>query len=485
MISRFKQLGKDSIIYGIGGAAAKAVGFFLLPVYTRIFSPAEFGTIEMLVVINGFLGTFLVMGMDSAQSFFFFEQKKGGQRAQANLVSAVLQWRLAWGGTIVLFGTLSAPLLNKFFFNGNLSWEYFAIAFSAALFGQVQNQSAQVYRLLYKPLGYMLVTLGQTLLSAALIVLLVVVFNFGIIGYFCGMLVGAGVASICGWYSLRDYIHLKVWHKEWWPKLITFGAPFLPVGLAMYVLRTSDRWFINYYHGEAALGIYAIGAKFASIILIAVETFRLAWWPLAMDSMHSDDGPDLFRAIGRLYLGLGVAGVVFITTLSPILVRLFTAPAYHSAYPVVGILAWYVIFYGFILIASAGVWIKKKTMIVPLLSGIAALLNIFLDYLFVPKFGGFGAAIATSISFFIWVVLALIISEKLWYVGHNLWILFAEVMVGVIACTYILYGYSHKGEVWSVWLCCLVAIFILVLLSVSKTHRLLAWQKITINRIRL
>ena len=71
--SRFKQLGKDSVIYGIGGIIAKGIGFFLLPVYTRIFSPAEYGTIEMLMVLNQFLGALLVMGMDAAQSFYFFE----------------------------------------------------------------------------------------------------------------------------------------------------------------------------------------------------------------------------------------------------------------------------------------------------------------------------------------------------------------------------------------------------------------------------
>jgi len=75
MKHRLKQLGKDSLIYGIGGVLAKGIGFFLLPVYTRIFTPADYGTIEMLTVLNSFLGSILVMGMDSAQSFYFFEQK--------------------------------------------------------------------------------------------------------------------------------------------------------------------------------------------------------------------------------------------------------------------------------------------------------------------------------------------------------------------------------------------------------------------------
>ena len=75
-MSRLKQLGKDSVIYGIGGILAKAVSFLLLPVYTRIFSPDEYGTIEMLTVICSFLSSILVLGMDSAQSMYFFKLKK-------------------------------------------------------------------------------------------------------------------------------------------------------------------------------------------------------------------------------------------------------------------------------------------------------------------------------------------------------------------------------------------------------------------------
>ena len=72
-MNRLRQLGKDSMIYGMGGIAAKGVSFLTLPIYTRIFSPAEYGSIEMLAVISSFLAALLVMGMDSAQSMFFFQ----------------------------------------------------------------------------------------------------------------------------------------------------------------------------------------------------------------------------------------------------------------------------------------------------------------------------------------------------------------------------------------------------------------------------
>ena len=98
--SRLAQLGKDSVVYGLGAVLAKGIGFLLLPVLTRIFTPAEFGAIEMLATIAALLSAVMVMGMDSAQSFYFFEQRDRGHEAQAELVSAILQWRLIGGGAI-------------------------------------------------------------------------------------------------------------------------------------------------------------------------------------------------------------------------------------------------------------------------------------------------------------------------------------------------------------------------------------------------
>src|SRR5688572_8730986 len=96
-MTRLRQLGKDSLVYGFGRLLANGITFFLLPVYTRIFSPADYGTIETLTIVAGLLTAVLGLGMDTAQSYYFFEQKRAGKAAQARLVSAILQWRLIWG----------------------------------------------------------------------------------------------------------------------------------------------------------------------------------------------------------------------------------------------------------------------------------------------------------------------------------------------------------------------------------------------------
>jgi O-antigen/teichoic acid export membrane protein len=441
---KLKQLAKDSIVYGFGDVAGKAILFLLLPVYTRIFVPIEYGSIETLTMLNNFLSIFLMAGMDGAQSFYFFEQKKFGKTAQTNVVTAIIQWRLIWGSVGVILATILSPLLNSLFFKGQLRWEYFAIAFSGALFVQLVGQCASVFQLLYRPLRFIGITLAYVSISSVISILLVVFFGWGIIGYFTGTCIGAGIAAIFGCWLIRDYLDFSKLHNEWWPKLLKFGSPFIFGELAMYALYTTDRWFIMHYQGQNGLGIYAVGAKFVIFVLVAVNAFRAAWWPMAMDTLHSENGHKLFQTVARLYLGLGVILVVLLTFLSPLLIKFLSGPAYHCAYPIIGTLSWYAIFYGFFLIISAGIFKKEKTLFLSIPMGIAGLINIVLNFFLVPRFGGIGAAIATSFSFFVLVLIIIIISEKFWPVKYPLGIFALQIGVGITGCWRILYIYQNN-----------------------------------------
>ncbi|MAJ97277.1 MAG: hypothetical protein CMI56_01510 [Parcubacteria group bacterium] len=413
-MNRLKQLGKDSAVYGIGGIASKSIPFFLLPIYTRVFSPVDYGSIEMLTILGNFIAAILIMGMDSAQSMYFFREKEKGRAAQNSIVSAVFYWRTIWGGATIVFATLLTPLINSLLFDGEIQFLDFFVVFLNVFFLQIMSQSAEVLRLIYRPWGYISVVLSQSVLAAAFVLLFVVVLEQGITGYFLGSAIASFLVAIFGWYKVRDYLEFKNAHFVHWPMLIKFGAPLMPSALAVYVMNTSDRWFVQYYHGSEALGIFSVGAKFALILMLAVQTFREAWWPIAMDSMHSSDGKVTFQLISKLYIGLGTAAIVILTFFSQSLVTFMTASEYHSGWVLVGILAWQAVFYGFFLIASAGIWKAEKTYLNLYIIIFTALIGIGMNLLLVPELGGVGAAIATAITHFLWIIITMVVSERYW-----------------------------------------------------------------------
>ena len=72
-----KRIGLDSVVYGLGTALGKAVPFLLLPFYTKYLEPSDYGVIEIMSILSAFLTSLINLGLDSAQSFFFFKFNSG------------------------------------------------------------------------------------------------------------------------------------------------------------------------------------------------------------------------------------------------------------------------------------------------------------------------------------------------------------------------------------------------------------------------
>lgn len=436
---RIKEVFRTGIIYGLGSIVSKGLGFFLLPVYTAIFTVSEFGIIEMLMSISSIVSTIIVMGLHASQSFYYFQQKERGYEKQAEIISAVFSIKVVWGITFIIILALLTPTLNSWLFEEKLSVQLFMIVFIGTFFGTVVSQSVEVFRLLFRPWPYITINIINSVLMAVLILMFVLLLNMGVKGYVTGFLVASIMTAVLGVYLIRGYLRFKLFPKELIFKIIRFAVPLLPAALSMYIMITADRWFILYFKDETQLGIYAVAAKFAMIIALAIETFRQAWWPVALDAMHSDDGPRTFRMLSRLYLGFAGIGVILISLLSQLLVQWFTAEPYHESYPLVGILAWQSVFYGFYMVISAGIWKREKTAVSALLMAIFALFNVALDYILVPMYGLYGAAFTTAITFFLWCVTSIIVSERYWYIGFPYTVLLFQLLISVPTSIYAIY----------------------------------------------
>lgn len=460
MKKHLERLGKDALIYGIGGIMSRGLGLFLLPVYTRIFNPGDYGIIEILSTFSGLLLSSLILGTDSAQSFYFFKEKNNGIAAQSGIITAIFQWRILWGGLVLILAISASPLLNSAFFKGVLPLRLFFIAFCATFFAQIASQSIEIYRLTYRPWHFIGTNSGSLLVSAVVTVLLVYVLKFGLISFFIGLLVSWILFTIIGLLTLRQYLDFSTWRFDLWPKILKFSLPAVPSALAMWVIMSTDRWFINFYHSTDMVGIYAVAAKFALFIGFSVEVFRLAWLPVALDAMHTPEGPAVFRAITRFYVGAGVAGVVILTAISPKLLQWFAVPSFYPAYPMVGVLAFSAVFYGFYLISTAGVWKAEKTWWGTVALLLAAVLNVILNALLVPAYAGMGAAIASALAMFAGNAVLLFISEREWPTKPQYNIIMAQIFIAVMAVWGILRLYASGRQAW-------MAVFITIIASVT------------------
>lgn len=417
IVNRIKQLMSDSVIYGLGGVLSRSISFLMLPIYTRVFTTEEYGNIEMLVVVSSLLAALMTVGQDSAQSFYFFKKKDGGVEEQGRVVSSGVAIRVASGLPIVIAASLAAPLVNNLLFSGSLGLQVFFIAFVGAFFNQLFLQVNEIFRLSYQPWPYIALSTLQAAIAASIVLFTVLILQQREVAFFVGTFVASIAMSITGWIFNRRYLVSIRGSRDTVTELLRYGVPLVPVELTMYAMSSADRWFLSSYKGVEAVAIYAVGAKIALILTFFFETFRKAWWPIALDAMHSSDGPALFRKVATLYIYLGMCVTLMFCFSAKWVTSVLSAPIYLDAWKIACVLSLQSFLYGFFLIVSAGIIYREKTARIAQLTGFAAVVGVILNALFVPIYGTLGAAVATVLSYYALITVTYLLSERYWAIG--------------------------------------------------------------------
>lgn len=408
----FKKLIGDSAIYGLSAILIKSIGFLTLPIYTRIFSPEEFGLVEMFASIAGILSILMTSGLDSAQTYFFMEAKNTGHKSIKEITSSILKLRLLIGLTIVFVGSIFSFIILEFAFNTPPPTYFLWMALGSTFFGTLISQSLEIFRLIYAPWKYVALSSIQTLSGVGFALLFAYYFDWGVEGYLLGILVASSVTMLIGWFATKDYCDWTRVENGLWGAFLKFGLPLLPAGLLVWVMQASDRWFIMKMMGSYEVGLYAVAAKVSLIVLVVVDTFRKACAPIAMDMMFRSDGSEFFKKIALWYVFFGSLFLIVITLLAPFIIKIIAAPEYFSTWKLIGVLSWSSVFYGFYIISARGIIFKKQTHLTILAYGCGAILNIIFNYLLIPIYGMMGAALSTILGLFVANVIAMTISNK-------------------------------------------------------------------------
>lgn len=445
------RLGKHAMIYGGTSVVTAALGFLLILFATRMATPAQYGTIELFRVTNQFLAFVIVVGMDMAQSYFFYKTDEAQARnSKSSLNGALLQFRMAWGLAAVAAAAFIVPwALAKWsgvtaVSHSQLFWTLaWCWAFETSLIPLTH------FRLSSQPLHFGFFSILHTLLAGGLAVLGMAFWSDPVTGYLAGFGSASWIVLIAMVLLLRRQFLFWPPQTQWWGRLFRFGFPFLYSAPFLFGLQTADRWFVLKWLGSSELGIYAVGAQFAAMTGGVVTVFITAWSPIAMSKLESEDGPKFFRTVARLYLGGFSALAVGLTLVLPILLRWSTTDVYHGAVPVARILLWAPILYGFFYLAAGGIWKLQKTAWVAALMGAALAVNLAANVWAVPHLGIVGAAFSSVLAFLVMAFAALWISERLWKIHCPFMIFAAQLVLGFTASAVVAYLESRSiGFIW-------------------------------------
>lgn len=392
----FVGVSKDSLIYGLGNAVLRILALLTAPIFTRVFLPAEYGIISLISSVISFISIFLILGMDNALFVSFFQYK----RHKKEVISSAFWFLFLWGLIIVGIAALFNQNLSQIVFNTPIYRNLFLLTFATAYLTLLINVAKTVFRLEFRAKTFAIVAALNALLATGLMILLVVYFKKGLMGYFLGQLVGTLISSLVAIFLIRKNLNLKISYPKL-KEMVLFGIFFVPASISFFVFDLSDRFFINHYWNLTELGLYSIGINIASLIVFFSYALGQAWSPQVM-KIYFDSKRIFHKFVPRFfvyYLLFFFILAALISVFSQEILHIFTTPKFFAASRVVGPLALAMVFSSSNQVTSIGLTISRKTKYFAFYTFLAALLNIILNFILIPKHGMVGAAWATTFSY--------------------------------------------------------------------------------------
>ncbi len=189
--------------------------------------------------------------------------------------------------------------------------------------------------------------------------------------------------------------HPYGFNKEYWKYGLNFGIPMVFHTLSHNILTASDRLMMQQFNVDGALiGIYSFFYTFASILNSVLSTFGNSWVPFYMDNLDSKNYSNLKKMVKNYVQVFTVITVGFLM-LAREMTFIFANEEYWSGLPILPliILAIYCVFiYQFYVNFES---YEEKPKIITIGTAFAACTNILLNYFLIPKYGMYGAAMAT------------------------------------------------------------------------------------------
>ncbi len=390
--AELRRLGKHSAIYGLGGLVSRILAVLLLPLYTRYLSPSDYGKVETLIALTTVIGIVLRMGIHSAFFRFYFDSPEPERRRVVLRTCFWFTMAMATAGLLVGLA-LSEPIADLLFGSSDDS-ELVMAAFVGLWAGMNYEQLTSLFRVEERSTAFVSASLANILLTIGATLLLVVALDEGPIGVIVGNFIGTLIVYVVLVGYRREQLGLQ-FDRGLLREMNRFGLPLVPTALFLWVTNFSDRLFLVELTDTSEVGLYSVGVRIASAMVLLLTAFRLAW-PAFAYSIEDDGQARRTYAFVLTYLVLLTTWVATgLALLSPWIVNLIAAPDFAESSRVVGPLAFAAVAFGAYIVVAVGVGRAKRTQFNWVVTGAAAAVNVVLNLVLIPPYGMMGAAIAT------------------------------------------------------------------------------------------
>lgn len=406
---------KHSAIYGSSQLLLRGLSVLLLPFYTRILSPSDYGVMETVGIAVAFLTTALPLEISQAVGRFYTDSRDDRERRA--FASTGLWFTLAVFSIFALVPLLWAPEVSHWMLASQGGASIIRVAAVGLVLQGLFALTIEQLRWQIKPALHAVTSVTSTVVLIGVTAVLILVLHTGVIGLFYGQLIGNSVGVIMAlWFGRSSYSF--DFDRPRLRQLLAYAAPLVPSTAALVVASMVDRIAIRSFMSLAALGIYGIANRFALVIILVTIGVNGAFMPLVLRHHQERATPGAIADIFRYFVYLATIVFLGISLFSGWIIQVIATPMFYGADSIVPVVV-LVGAFSSMWVFAPGLALAKRTKVIAGVNVAAAVLNTLLVFWLVPLFGLLGAAISTAISFFGAFVALMVMSQREYPVPHQ------------------------------------------------------------------
>lgn len=393
-MNKYQKLLNNTLIFAIGTFGSKLLSFILVRLYTGCMTTAQYGTADLLYQAANVIYPIVTLSMADALIRF------GIDKAYDNKKIYTIALTTTAGGLAVLL--LFTPLINSLeAFRG-----YGLLLFVYCFFSSFKQLAASFVRARGLVKLFAIDGIFSTLIIVVSNLILLLKFDLGVTGYVCSIIISDAL-SLLGLIIISElykFFDIKSLDKTLFKEIVKYSLPLVPTYILWWITSASDRYFVIAMVNSAENGIYSAAHKIPTLLLLVTTLFYQAWQMSAIENKDDSDLSGYYKQVYGAYsslLFIAAAGLIMIAKpFTYILVDNDPEKNFVFGYHYTPILIIAMIFQCLCQFLSSIYNVRKKSVNSMVTSIVAAVVNIVLDILLIPRLGAYGAGIATMTAYF-------------------------------------------------------------------------------------
>jgi len=437
MAGILKKLAGQTMIYGLSSIVGRMLNFLLVPLYTAVLLPADYGIVSELYAYVAFLLVFLTFGMETTYFKFLNDSSdKIKTYSQSFIILACI--------------SLISFLFGLFFIKDISSWmlyedfpEFIFLLLTIVVIDAISSLPLAKLRADQKPVQFAKIQLISIFTNIALtLFFLLVLFDpltdepyWGILYIFIANLFASLVKIVLLFPSIVS-VAFQI-DLEMISQMLRYTFPIVLAGIAFVINETLDRILLKQIlndpsmvpyefldtplrYAETQVGIYSANYKLTMFIALFLQAFRYAAEPFFFANAKNDPNRKVYGKIMNLFVAVLCFAFLLVSLNIDIFKYFISNEAYHVGLKVVPILLLANVFLG--VYANQSIWYKLsgQTKFGAYISLGGAILTISLLFLFIPKYGYWAAAWTTFTVYGLQMIASYLLSQKYYPIHYNL-----------------------------------------------------------------